>query len=532
LREVAGWDPNGNDKADEFDLCTSCHTYYNQDGVLTATGFDGTEEFYHATSWYRTIPSTHYDDPDTGYGKAESRIEGYVIRENSENPCFDCHGHELRTNTRYANAPVAGDPTKDLTIHTQWAQSGHAGGLLKAKLAKYADLATNGVDGSLTHPTELDHYGNPAKWSSSAEGASMVMKAGADDTTSNGGFTHYDWDAGNRQGCQVCHTSTGFVNYVTDPENYDAANNDFSHLSGWANVDGTVTPSGQNEMLYCWGCHNSAESGELRVSGAVTTSYDVVLPDAGSSNTCNVCHAGRGNNVTVSTSSRFAGHHAPAAATLYSELTHVGGEFVGLSYGNKAYFAHATLGADGAGPCVTCHMDSANHEYAVVAKDEAGVITDISATVCVGCHDGEHALFVSSKQIGEVLPLWNETLGATEERAVTQDDVDVAAAELEHEAHSYQQAGQLLVDLLANTVPNYKEAVINHSSALDNDRRAFQNSKLAGEEKGGFAHNRYYVKRLIFDSIDWADNGVLDGTIGDYSLAYPDGAAWLGATRP
>ncbi|HSH69043.1 MAG TPA: hypothetical protein VK997_03930, partial [Deferrisomatales bacterium] len=29
-------------------------------------------------------------------------------------------------------------------------------------------------------------------------------------------------------------------------------------------------------------------------------------------------------------------------------------------------------------------------------------------------------------------------------------------------------------------------------------------------DPGGFAHNRYYVKRLIYDSIDWLDNNILD----------------------
>jgi len=40
---------------------------------------------------------------------------------------------------------------------------------------------------------------------------------------------------------------------------------------------------------------------------------------------------------------------------------------------------------------------------------------------------------------------------------------------------------------------------------------------------GSYAHNRLYVKLLIFDSIDWLDNNVPDGTV-DLSV-FPE-AAW------
>jgi hypothetical protein len=477
------WDPNGNGVADEFDFCTSCHTYYNQDGVLIGSGStaSGTAPFYHNTAWYRTVTSTHYDDPATGYGLTDNILEGYVIREDSPNPCFDCHGHELRTNTRrHLEDPSLGADNGP-TIHTDWANSRHGGELLKAKVA--AD------DGTRSEAT-----------------VDAVMMAGREDEVGKGwSWTHYDWDAGNRESCQYCHTSTGFANYAADPANYDAATNDFSHLMGWSRVGGTVTSSGQNELLYCWGCHDNAQTGTLRIEDAVTASYtfggvDIVFPDSGASNTCYVCHSGRGNNETVSTSSRFAGHHAPAAAVLFNELTHVGGEYVGLDYTNVPFFAHDGIDIDGEGPCIACHMDNGTHSFAAVEKDASGAITEIVATNCVDCHSGQYAL---TPEI------------------------------LDHESASYQEAGQLLLDIInqANGLTNYTLAIINQNNAEDNDRRAFQNSKIATEDKAGYAHNRFYVKRLIFDGIDWAEDGAIDGTISDYS-AYPDAMSWLGTARP
>lgn len=508
--DTATWDPNANGVSDQFDLCTKCHNYQTNAGQIFGSGSvaSGTAAFYHDTAWYRAIPTTHYDDPTTLSGQGTengttiiNKVEGYVIRQNSANPCFDCHGHELKTNTR---PRAAGDERGAPTIHTEWASSGHAGGLFGQKRAAAAALATSGLPEDAPRSTAT---------------VDAVMAAYASDGSSNGGFTHYDWDAANRQDCQMCHSSTGFMNYVAAPTTYNAALNDYSHLSGWA--ANTTPGSPQNELLYCWACHSNAESGALRVSGAVTASYTynsaaVVFPDAGKSNTCVVCHSGRGNNEIVSTSSRFAGHHAPAAATLFSELTHVGGEFAGQNYANVAYFAHDTINVDGSGPCASCHMSGTefpNHEFAVVDKDAAGVITGIRSTVCQDCHTGAH---------GPALVSEDNALGTEA----------AAAAFLEEESEGYQNAGQILLDLLANTLTNYAGAAITNASVVENDLRAFQNSKLTSDEKGGFAHNRVYVKRLIFDSIDYLEDGVIGGTIADYSVAYPEGAHWLGTARP
>ncbi|MDG5466900.1 cytochrome c3 family protein [Deltaproteobacteria bacterium IMCC39524] len=533
--DMSNWDPNGNMTADQFDFCTSCHTVINQDGVLIGSGnelsgsspvFPGTSDapapwtvqtapFYHNTAWYRTATTTHFDNPATGPQELDrngdlnqnTAIEGYVVRltvegENNQNPCFDCHGHELRTNTRHSmDEPEADDNPADFgsTIHTQWASSGHAAGLLKEKYA--ADSGDR-----------------------SEENVDNVMLAFASDDSSNGGFTHYNWDRTGRASCQMCHTATGFMNYAMDnydddgpvsPPGYNAANNNFSHLAGWTASPGAGSP--QNELLYCWGCHDNAGAGTLRVTGAVTAVYTyndepVVFPDAGSSNTCNVCHSGRGNNEDASTSSRFAGHHAPAAADLYSEDSHVAYEYPGLDYTNASYFAHDIIGINadtpetGSGPCVSCHMgaDTSHTFFEVAEKDDNGFIINIpNQALCDTCHtpDGQF---------------------------------EMTPAILEEESEGYQQAGELLNDYLnqENGLTNYTGAVIDNDNALENDRGAFQNAKFPTDEPGGFTHNRFYVKRALFDGIDWVDNGVLDGTISDNSAGYPEAMNWLGTTRP
>jgi len=531
---VGDWDPNANGVADQFDFCTSCHTYYNQDGVMAGSGSDasGTAPFYHNTAWYRLITTTHYDDPSTGYGLDESRVEGYVIRQTidgeiNESPCFDCHGHELRTNTRRSrDEPEADDNAADYgsTIHTQWASSGHAGGLLNAKY--------DAADGTSSRTTEQ---------------VDAVMMAGASDDTSGGGFTHYDWDAPNRQSCQMCHTATGAMNFLDDQEGYDSANNDYSHLEGWS----TEVGSTQNELLYCWGCHENAATGVLRDPGPVTLAYtnlageNPTIPDQGSSNVCINCHSGRGGmdrllnganpdpaGAPVTGGTRT--HYYASGGTIFQALTNIGYMYVGAgTYEDKSYYAHNSFG------CAECHMNTEeSHTYKVVEKDE-DTITAINSNVCVSCHDGEHALFVAAAQVGTTQNIWDGS--ASVPTTVTQVMADDAAAEMEHESHGYHNSlGALGVVLTeAGTPPSPNYPYFTGDSTDQGHGGAMHNYSYLHHEPGGYAHNRYYAKRLIFDSIDWlsnpTDGGVdaagsrtLDGAIFLDPATYDAAIIWLG----
>lgn len=522
LRKTPNWDPNSNGASDQFDMCTSCHKLVMPDGTPIASGLtvgpvgfevSTVEMVQHKKDWYRNITTTHYDLATTGVGTgATNLIEGYNVRMNGDSACTDCHGHELFTDTGGA-AGSATTPGEATTIHTQWAGSGHAGSLLKTKIAKFAELG----------------------YARTTATSQAIMSAGS--LGSEYAWNHYPWsDTNSRGDCQMCHTSTGYMNYVKDPANYDFADNDFSHLKGWT---AAAPISGQAELLYCWGCHTSVETGELRVVAPVTATYTfngqpIVFPDAGKSNSCVVCHSGRGNNEVVSTSSRFAGHHAPAAATLFAVNSHVAYEYPGLSYTPPVYFAHNSIDVNGSGPCAGCHMDgaAANHTFEVVEKDLSNVITAINADLCVTCHDGEHALFVGKGLVGQTVNIWNGT--AAVPTVVTQLMVDQSAAVLEEEAEGYKEAGTLLTDLLKQTngLSNYTGAVINNTNIAVNDLGAYQNSLLPGDDPGGFAHNRFYVKRVIFDAIDWVEDGAINGTIANYTVNYPAAAAWLGTTRP
>ncbi len=505
---VVGWDPNQNGvNNDQFDLCTSCHVLFDNTGAEVQT--------WHKDRLGRTFVS-HYDDPSTGYGLDNNLIEGYNIRKTSEAPCADCHNVH----------------SADLTIQHQWAESGHAGKIAVEKEKGFEAAAQAWLEAEITagkfdagttletvvgtshgsDVTPLDEFGE------SVEGVQAARQAGS---TTSYAWAHYPWNNTETRGdCQECHTATGYMNRVDTPDTYTSAMNDFSYLKNWS----ATTGSPQAELLYCWGCHTSATTGELRAGSAFTLDYtyntNEIVIEAGASNSCVNCHAGRGNNDTIEAtaaadrSSRFQGHHGTAAGTLFSAKTHIGYEYSGQVYdsrlkkdGTVNHFEHDIIGLENGeteGPCVACHMGAEkNHTWEILELDETGAPVAINTqATCDGCHSGGYAMTVTK---------------------------------LEEEKEGYQQAIQLLGDLLAQTkgLSNKLDTDITAAyKTVDLDYYgAFQNFKYTSDSPGGFAHNRNYVKRLLFDSIDFVEDGVLDDSIADYSAKYPLAAAWLGTSR-
>ena len=524
---IVKWNPSGatNKANDQFNLCTSCHGLLTNDGKVMASGnvvygnMSTATVGHHENDWYRTIATTHYDNLDN----ANLSITGYVVRKTGNTPCFDCHGHESRTNTRavsqatdtsYTAAGTIHYDSTSATIYTDWAQSVHAGFLLADKIQTTKTSANTGT--ALTDD---------------------VMNTGIAEA-----FNHADWSTAAEQACQRCHTATGSSNFMNSPSTYDATKNNFSHLAGWTTKNMAST---QRELIYCWACHTDAPNGVLRTPGAVPAVYTyngttVTFPDVGPSNTCITCHSGRGNTDTVTntvhTGTNYSklvahgsvAHHGPTAGTVFSAVSHVGYEFPGQSYANVSYFQHDKIGTSAAeaptgdnGPCAACHMgDSsaygkASHTFEAVTytDDTAATISTITnPSLCAKCHSGTHEMTV---------------------------------AELQANKDEATNAAQLLTDTLklANGQTNYASTDMTAAAFLDGaatveDLGAVNNSGYLGSsDKGAYVHNRVYFKRLIFDSIDWAQHGSLTGSISIDATLYPEATTWFGAsagtaTRP
>jgi len=333
------------------------------------------------------------------------------------------------------------------------------------------------------------------------------------------------------------------VNFVSNPTGYDPAANNFSHLSGWTAANG----SPQNELLYCWGCHSNAGKGTLRNPGALTFTYTnnatVTYPDVSGSNMCMSCHTGREtgdsikNDPSDGTNRNFINsHYLSAGGQLFGTT---GYEYASRSYDNPSFFAHDEIGSSRArgtgsnGPCAGCHMTTANsHSFLPVTKDGTGAITAITSTACVTCHSGEFALTPA---------------GLTTEEEEYQAALSALTATLAGKgiyyfnAHPYFFTAPYVVGGTNTGFTNWAGV---YGSVLWKDvMGAAFNANLLLHDPGGYVHNRFYSKRLIWDSIDFIYDGVLNNdvpaaidaqvTAGRLDAAVAAAAkTYLGATRP
>ena len=583
---VVAWDPNNNREHDQYDLCTSCHTMTTNTygtGVIgsnnrevsssmlmasgtpanAATGKPATVKAgHHETSWYRLIATTHYDNPATGLDAnavalaTGNVIEGYVLRGNKETVCFDCHGHEAKAGTRYGQ-------TTTPTIYSNWAQSGHAGGLLKAKYAAASGKSGAAAVDSVMISGVADAESSTNYDSVDAAGAAITITR---KTSSGQAWSHYQWEktlnaagANDRGTCQRCHTATGVSNYLTNMATYDYKKNDFSHLSGWvaASAGKATTPSPQQEVLYCWGCHTNAGTGAIRNPGAVTAEYNfngvpAKFPDVQASNLCITCHAGLQSgeailSLTNMTNAAFINPHYIASAGLMyvkdgfidfiDRNTVIGTSTYGKSLtatedGGAISSAHRRLGTkdsnstsdpafapgkfDTNGPCVTCHIQSTGQPKRVSSHLFA-IDWNAYNEVCIKCHDEENGIPITASNYKTIF--------------------------IEEQAEFFEHAMDLGFDLLLknfnisynkDVYPYFYDLNIGPTAAVRDWTRggalstadakrlmgACFNLGLLNREPAAYIHARTYTRRLIYDTIDFLDNKKIDMSTGATARAW------------
>ncbi len=524
----------------EYRTCTNCHqTSDGYHGENSGHSWEGAYPFPVGVGAFdggSIIYDTHFDAPAT-----TAVIEGYVMDPSNEHVCRDCH-----------NVHAA-----DTTINRQWARSRHGGQIATAKEAAAAD------------------EGN--------DGTAVIIQEGVGVTDEYGpAWSHYPWTDDTRSDCVQCHTATGAAAYLADPANFDVADADtgktprealydadgkFPHIAMDRYEAGIVRGAMtygynalQKEFLYCWGCH-SDNSGNLRDPGALTIPYPgtaagYAYPDLGDSNVCVTCHAGResGEKLALSTGdftnmSFVNSHYLTAASVLFTATGYrydADGDADTDDYANVTYFGHDTIGmtaideetgeeveaAPGtgtSGPCVGCHLKTAEgHLFRPVTKDGTGAITAIASTSCVTCHDGGHGpAFVPAGSDAEAVLAAAEFLN--EEKEHCHDAIAVLEAQLA--ASGFPYSGGYPYFAAKNWLTDSDEDGVGDVVGTGpNNMGAAFNFNLLHHEPGGYAHNRFYVKRLIYDSIDWLDNNVLDDSVAatldalDAATSYKAGA--------
>ncbi len=460
----------------QFATCNTCHQLLKADGTKNTAGYhDPSVNSYAATDSSQIITDTHFatggNFGTAGTSTNSADMTGYRIGFSDPRACTNCH------NPHQAN----------VTINRQWHASKHGG-----------------------------------------------------DFTALGAWAHYNWSnqttnpSTDRGVCQRCHTSTGLATYL------DSLRAGTTYTPPF-----TFDVNFKPDLLACNGCHTD-NKGTLRNPGAITVTYygdaqaladftttgssPVTYPDAKGSNICISCHTGResGSSIKASTRTFTAGtsfinsHYLTAGGTVFAETGYTYYTSTGaFNYANPSYYAHDKIGLDATaapntgtnGPCVGCHMTSTadattnygSHRFLPYAKDANGVITTLTTTVCANCHSGQYSM---------------------------------TATALEHQSTLFQNALEALKMLMAakgfyySTAYPYwysnaagTAAATSWGTTKANGQQtmgAAFNYNLFKHDPGAYAHNRYYAKRLIYDSIDWMDDQTLNHSTPGYLNSLAD----------
>lgn len=284
----------------------------------------------------------------------------------------------------------------------------------------------------------------------------------------------------NAASCAQCHTSEGFVQYVTGQE---------------------VTDIAYPSQPGCFACHDPHTTGDF----SVRTTAPVQLPagvtfDKGAGNLCANCHQGRREVSTQIKAgglrSYFGPHHGPEADMF---LGINGFELPGKSYGSSA---HTYVVQDS---CVECHLALPEGRYSLSPQvgghsfylsGEVHGATKVNVAACTSCHEG-------TGQDGEFFDIMA--------KADYDGDgtVENAQAEVEGLLH-------LLVSPNGNGIfqtirpnPYNADGTFNSTRGLEfpyETVAAVWNYKFVEEDKSVGIHNTKYAVQLLMDTISYFDS--------------------------
>ncbi len=465
----------------QFVMCTYCHELLDSAGTATVATHDPTSSVT-PTGTQFTITDTHLASPGDWSGPQGANIvldiSGYAMNFADDRVCVNCH-----------------NPHKPADINKEWAASGHA---------------FRGPENPPVTYNPWSHY----NWT-------------CDAAANCGSMGPY----GDRTSCQRCHTTTGFAAYA------DALGSGNSALAN-AIFIGSQPPLAYNasfkpEMLECTGCHVD-NRGTLRNPKAYKALYKIPIggfpsifplnadgsyqyPDISASNVCMPCHTGRGSGKSIHdlntgrtgmTAVDFSSfgfpdaHYLTAGGTMFKGTPY---EYAGRNYVDPASFKHNQIGTPSApntgshGPCVGCHMDrpgmSGNHLFEPVSTNTTTII--VSSEICFNCHAGSSTDF--GVMVQDESDNYEFALAALENRLAVVSGFTFTTGYPYFTTVNWLSTGD--TDTSGNTTGK-------------NNLGAAFNMSLLHHEPGAYVHNSRYVKRVIYDSLDWIDDGQMNYSVG------------------
>ncbi|MCM0082761.1 hypothetical protein L4X63_14295 [Geomonas sp. Red32] len=316
----------------------------------------------------------------------------------------------------------------------------------------------------------------------------------------------------------------------------------------------------------------------------------VKFPDVGESNMCNSCHSGRlggatlvqavNNGLSLSNSGFQNSHYLAASGLMYAKVGFTAFTSASATIGSSTYgktltssldmnggvsSTHRNLGTpaivgdhsivagtlDENGPCITCHM-RAKLSGAQANRPDAGHKLEINADaynqVCINCHTSEGSatgpVALDSTNFLQKFVEPNQNAFQVSLNLAIKLLKDNYNISYNSAAYPYFYDESLPLDSKGNkqSVTDWtRGGTLSNASALKLEG-ACLNINLLSREPAAFVHARSYVRRLVYDTIDFLDNGTIDLSVattastvdptnfGAGATAYTDGTLGTFAT--
>jgi hypothetical protein len=536
----------------QFVMCTNCHELLDTSGTATVTAAHeaGGAEAASASGNQYIIADTHFATPGDWSGVGAANLQpatGYAMGSgdapgfDNERVCVNCH-----------------NPHKPATRNREWALSAHA----DKNFENLNSLGTGYFSGAWAH----------YNWS--CDGSSIVS---CSTSTTNPAGPHSDkrpcqrchtttgfvaYANALRSGdTQRAHDiNNGAYSLVTFTTGFKPemlkCNGCHTDNNGALRNPGPITANYDYPVPLAAGAKPSALASHT-------------YPNLAGSNVCMTCHVGRETGETIKglndpallaagtiaafnfgNGSFVNSHYLTAGGQIF---TATGYEFDGRPYNNISEYRHDKIGTKATqemwpyadtgsnGPCIGCHMSrpnkNGNHLFLPVSRSTTiiGEVTGVASEVCQKCHGVSNTPILELIKIRKPLfkgalealkdeiqsklgyyffpysPYWYRSSSYTDPKTVCTDNIPV---------RNWQTGGTEKAPVTNFPYDPYNSACCTYKGNANgivgtgqNNMGAAFNFNLLEHDPGAYAHNSVYAKRLLYDSIDWVDDGIMNYSV-------------------
>lgn len=176
------------------------------------------------------------------------------------------------------------------------------------------------------------------------------------------------------------------------------------------------------------------------------------------------------------------------------------------------------------GPCVTCHLNASGVPARAAHGHSWKIDVNAVNQVCVNCHSSEVAdISIPALPIGDAAKLeefltaqsgvFNDALGLIQNLLLTKYGIN-------YNADAYPYFYDMTKDPTGKTaVKDWTRGTRNQIFGKRLMGAAF-NLNLVTKDPGAYAHARTFVRRLIYDTVDYLDDNSMNFSVSATAIAY------------